>query len=153
MTDVKTQSVTAKDAKLGEARTYAWMGAMGAVQDSLRMWSVKGVDVSAVTKNFIDREFRSLGYEESENPELLVGFLILDDLKVLETIRRERGKGLPELRGVERGALLIEVLSARSGKTLWLAVATAESDPNRDLDTIRKRLQRTVERLFWTFPE
>lgn len=151
--DIKTQAEANPQAQFSGVHSYGWMGAAAVVQDPEQMWSEGTIDVSAEVKRLIDDEMRARGWSESSTPDMLVAFLVINDVKDLEFIKSGRAGGVPDLVGVGEGSLIIEIIDAKTKQTLWLGAATAKTQSGRSSEVVKQRLHYVVHKLLTQVPQ
>lgn len=145
--DIKSQFVAAPDFDASTYTTFGWAAGAVVSKDPLMAWSDSELDFFEETKFLIDEKLRQRGLTVSNEPELYVSFLLLNDTKQLKEVEAERAGELPKLAGVGEGALVIEIVDAKTGITVWLGAVTAETDSSRNTETKKKRLRYAVEEL------
>ncbi len=135
--------------------TYAWLGGASITSEPNGLWNPPAFDINAETKFLIDSELRDRGLSEVTEgaPDLMVSFLILNDVSELQKIEGERASDVPKLNAVGDGALLIEVIDVASARTIFLGAATAKTQSANDNDTMKARLDYAVKHIFaeWKF--
>jgi|GEM_PF-1075707 len=151
--DIKTQAEADPKVRFSAMKTYAWAGGAGLVNDPQKLWTPPEFDIAAELKHLIDIEMRKRGWAEASNPDMLIAFLVVNDVQELKLIESERAGEVPDLVGVGEGALLIELMDAGTKHTIWLAAATAETQTGRSNELIQERLRFAVEKLFADLPK
>lgn len=149
------ESVSEADPKVDFSgmKSYGWIGAAGVVTDPQNLWTAPSFDVAAELKFHVDSELRKKGYVESGNPDMAVAMLIVNDVRQLEVIASKRKGSMPDMVGVGVGAILIEIVDVKSGKTIWLGAASGETKTNRTEEEMKKRLAYAVKQLLKQLPK
>ncbi len=150
--DIKTQAVVDPHASFSNISTYGWYGAAEVLNDPQEMWTPGAVDPGAEIKFLIDEKLRNRGWSESPTPEVLIAFLVVNEVKDLAVIEDERAGNVPDLVGVGEGALLVEVIDANTRTSMWIGAATAETRTGRPADDVKARLKYAVDHLFSQLP-
>src|SRR6187551_2762210 len=112
--DIEIKAVADPQVQFSGLRTYAWVGAIGVVNDAVGLWAPKGLDIGAELKFLIDKELRARGYEESTNPDFLVALGVLNDVNQIAEIKPKNVGETSKLVGVGQGALLLEFIDRKS---------------------------------------
>ena len=150
--DIKTQSEADPRIDFSGMKTYAWAPSAGVVNDPQELWTPPSFDVGAELTHLINDEMHARGWAESAQPDMAIAFLVVNDIQELKVLETERAGEVPDLVGVGQGALLLEIMDASTGRTIWLAAATAESQTGRKEEDIKKRLAYAVKQLFKDLP-
>lgn len=145
--DIQSQFVAAPDFDASKYKTFGWGAGAVVSKDPLMAWSDNELDFFEETKFLIDENLRHRGLTVSNEPELFVSFLLLNDVEQLKEVESERAGELPKLAGVGKGALLIEIVDATTGSTAWLGAVTAETDSGRSTDAKKQRLRYAVDQV------
>ena len=131
--------------------TYTWLGSAAIVYDPDGKWEPPQFDADAEIKFLIDRELRKRGMtEDSLNPDMIVAFAAGIDMEIME-IDIDPKSDMVVLENVPMGALTVILVDANSGLAIWAGIATAEIQQSPDQDTIKKRLDFAVTRMFKQF--
>jgi hypothetical protein len=151
--DIKVRSAADAKANLKGYKTYAWYGSAGLLVDRTGVWAPKNADAQADVEFLVDKSLREKGLVAvREKPELLVALLFVGSINDVEKIAQTRGDALPKLDPVGEGALLIELIDAETGKTVWLGGAEGELRQSRSVEDGRKRLAYAVDKMFAQLP-
>lgn len=150
--DIKTQAVADESVKFSAYESYAWFAGIGIVRDETGRWDDGDLDITAELKFLIDRTLRDRGLTEaSTSPSLFVGFLVAADVNQLEEVKA-RGAKVASLEGTGESALVIELIDAETGHTVWPGVASADVQTGRTNDEVKARLDYAVTKLFDQLP-
>lgn len=150
--DIKTQAAADDTVKFSGFKTYSWFAGVGLVKDDTGKWDNGSVDIAAELKFLIDKTLRERGMTEaSADPDLLIGFLIAADVNQLREIS-DRGGKVTAVEGVGQSALWIELLDARTKRTVWVGAAAGEAKTGRSDDELKQRLSYAVNELFDGLP-
>ena len=93
------------------------------VNDPQELWTPPSFDIAAELKHLIDTEMRARGWSESATPDMVIAFLVVNDVQELKLMEAERAGEVPDLVGIGEGALLIEIVDGQTGLTIWLGGA------------------------------
>lgn len=133
--------------------TYTWLGSAAIVYDPEGKWEPPQFDADAEIKFQIDRRLRERGMvEDSVNPDVIVAFAAGIDMSSME-IDIDPNSNLTTLENVPLGALTIILVDADTGFAIWGGVATAEIQENPSQETIKKRLEYAVTKMFNALPK
>jgi len=144
------------DAKSNMAayKSYAWDTNAGVLRDRTGMWIPKDVDTQSEVQFLIDKKLRERGLTVAqESPDLLVSILIAADVKEVEEIKTKHGDAVAGLDPVGKGALLVELVDFRTGKTVWLGAAEGDVRGSNSLEVSKQRLAYAVDKLFERLPK
>jgi hypothetical protein len=150
--DIEVQAVADQKVQFSGYKSYAWLGAVGAVNDPAGLWAPKKYDVGAELKLIVDQELAERGWKESAQADVLVTLLVVADVKQLEEIKLNRAQDMAEFVVVGEGAILIELLDAQKGKTVWMGAAGGETRSDYTTEQSKKRLAYAVKQLFKLLP-
>jgi hypothetical protein len=151
--DIKVRSAVDAKANIKGYKSYAWYGSAGLLVDRTGVWVPKNADAQADVEFLVDKSLRDKGLVAvRERPELLVALLFVGSINDVEKIAQTRGGALPKLDPVGEGALLIELIDAETGKTVWLGGAEGELRQSRSVEDGRKRLAYAVDKVFAQLP-
>jgi hypothetical protein len=151
--DIKVHTAVDRKANIKAYKSYAWYGSGGLLVDRTGAWVPKDADAQADVEFFVDKSLRERGLVASrEKPELLVGLLLVADVKDVQKIADSRGADLNKVDPVGEGTLLVELIDAQTGKTVWLGGAEAEVRGSRSVEDGRKRLAYAVDKMFAQLP-
>jgi len=152
--DIHVHSAADAKANLGEYKSYAWNASAGMLRDRTGIFVPKDVDTQAEVIYLVDKNMRDRGMTQArEQPDLLVSLLFVADVKDVEEIKSSRGAALTTLDPIGEGALLIELIDAETGKTVWLGGAEGEVRGSRTAEESKERLAYAVDKLFETLPK
>lgn len=151
--DIKTQTAADETVKFAGYKTYTWFAGVGMVRDDTGKWNDGGLDVTAELKFLIDKSLRERGLNEStSSPDLFIGFLIVADVNQLKEIT-DRGGKVTSIEGVGESALVIEVIDAKTERTIWVGAAAGDAQTGRSQDELKARLNYAVTELFKGLPK
>lgn len=151
--DIKTQVAADETVKFAGYKTYTWFAGVGMVRDDTGKWDDGDLDIAAELKFLIDKSMRERGMNESSsNPDLFIGFLVVADLNQLKQIT-DRGGKVTSIEGVGESALVIELIDAKTERTVWVGAAAADARTGRSNDEVKARLNYAVTELFKGLPK
>lgn len=129
-------------------KSYAWVGSAQIVFDPIGQWEQPTLDTDEEVKFNINRELRNKGIlEVQSDPDLLVAFAAGIDMTVLE-LKEDPESKKEVLTNVPKAALVIALIDAKTGYTVWLGFAEAEVQKQQSIENIRKRIDYAVTEIF-----
>ncbi len=151
--DIRVHSAADAKANLAAYHSYAWYDSGGILQDRTGVWVPKDIDTKAEVQFLVDQQLRKreIVLAPSE-PDLLVSLLFVADVGDVEEIKSKRGDGLTTFDPVGQGALLVELIDAETGKTVWLGGAEGEVRGSRTTEESKTRLAYAVDKIFDELP-
>jgi hypothetical protein len=150
--DIKTQVAADETVKFAGYKTYSWFAGVGMVRDDTGKWDDGDLDIAAELKFLIDRTLRDRGLNEAPGePDLFIGFLVVADVNQLKEIT-DRGGKVTAIEGVGESALVIELIDAKTERTIWVGAASADAQTGRSNDEVKARLDYAVTELFKGLP-
>ncbi|NOQ15536.1 MAG: DUF4136 domain-containing protein [Methyloprofundus sp.] len=135
-----------------EYKSYDWLGAAGVLNDPDNTWQSVGVDISGDIKYLIDRELRKRKlFKTTGKPDLAVSFFVginMDnqELKLDEETKIELKKTIP------KAGLAVILTEVKSGKVVWVGVATGDVQKERTAELVRQRLDFALTEMFKQLP-
>lgn len=151
--DIKTQTAADETVKFAGYKTYTWFAGVGMVRDDTGKWDDGDLDITAELKFLIDKSLRERGLNESaSSPDLFIGFLVVADVNQLKEIT-DRGGKVTSIEGVGESALVIEVIDAKTERTVWVGAAAGDAQTGRSQDELKARLNYAVTELFKGLPK
>jgi len=152
--DIRVHSAADKKSNIAAYKSYAWDTSAGVLNDRTGVWVPKDVDTQAELQFLIDEKLRGRGMTVAqESPDLLVSMLIAADVRTVEEIKSKRGEAVADLDPVGKGALLVELVDAQTGKTVWLGAAEGEVRGSNTMEQSKERLAYAVDKLFEQLPK
>lgn len=151
--DIKTESAADEKVNFAGMKSYAWYAGLGALNDETELWADPKFDMLGEFKFVIDRELRKKGFSESTKPDVFVAFLVVANVDQVKKIDEQRSENLDNLKGVGKGALVIELIDAESAKTIWLGAATAEVSSKFTDEERKQRIDYAVSELIGQLPK
>ena len=129
--------------------SYAWSGSAQVVFDPVGQWEQPTLDTDEEVRFVINRELRDHGLVQVErDPDLYVGFAAGVDTSVLELKEDPDNAGQMIPTNVPKAALVIALIDARTGYTVWLGYAEGNAQSQQSIENIRKRIDYAVTRIF-----
>ena len=152
--DIKVHSAMDAKSNISAYKSYAWDTNAGVLRDRTGMWIPKDVDTQSEVQFLIDKKLRERGLTVAqESPDLLVSILIAADVKEVEEVKSKHGDAVAGLDPVGKGALLVELVDFRTGKTVWLGAAEGDVRGSNSLEVSKERLAYAVDKLFERLPK
>lgn len=150
--DIRTQVAMNPKIQFSAMKSYDWSEGLGVLVDETATWQGPGFNAAEEVRFLVDENLRARGMVQSDTPDLYVTFLIVANVQQLHTVKDAQGQALDRLEGVGEGALVIELIDARTGQTVWLGGAEAELRTGYTDDQRRKRLSYAVSELLAQLP-
>lgn len=146
--DIEVETHASPDVDFSAYKSYAWIGSAQIVFDPVGQWEQPTLDTDEEVKFNINRELRNKGlFEVSSNPDLLVAFAAGVDMAYLE-LKDDPNSKKPVLSNVPKAALVIALVDARTGYTVWLGYAEGQVQKQQTIENIRKRIEYAVKQIF-----
>ncbi len=153
VSDIKVNAEVTPGYVPSEYKTYSWLGTAQIVSDPEGNWEQPQFDADAQIKLFIDREMRARGIGEvPAHPNIFVGFVAGVDMDRLELTQDPRQQ-LDVLKSVPKGALVVMLIDAASGSTVWAAAAVGHIEAGRSEEDSKARLDYAVRQMFKKLPD
>jgi hypothetical protein len=151
--DIHVHSAADRKTNFHGYRSFAWFAQAHMLNDRTGVWVPRDHDPQAEVKFLIDKKLRGLGLTEGkENPDLWVSLLIVADVNDVEEIKSSRGTQLESFDPVGSGALVVELIDAQTGKTIWMGGAEGELRGSRSVAESNDRLAYAVDKLLDQVP-
>lgn len=146
--DINVETHADPDVDFNTYKSYAWVGSAQIVFDPIGQWEQPTLDTDEEVKFNINRELRNKGLlEVQSDPDLLVAFAAGIDMTVLE-LKEDPESKKEVLTNVPKAALVIALIDAKTGYTVWLGFAEAEVQKQQSIENIRKRIDYAVTEIF-----
>jgi len=146
--DIEVETHTSPDVDFSTYKSYAWAGSAQIVFDPIGQWEQPTLDTDEEVKFNINRELRSHGlFEVTSNPDLLVAFAAGVDMTTLE-LKEDPNAKKPVLTNVPKAALVVALIDARTGYTVWLGYAEGRVQKQQSIENIQKRINYAVSQMF-----
>ncbi len=146
--DIEVKTHVSPNTNFSAYKSYAWAGSAQIVFDPIGQWEQPTLNTDEEVKFDVNRELRSKGlFEVSSNPDLLVTFAAGVDMTALELQENPNTKK-PVLTNVPKAALVIALIDAHTGYTVWLGYAEGEVQKQQTIENIRKRIDYAVSGIF-----
>ncbi len=151
--DITIDTAADPTINFGGYSTYAWLGSALIVHDEEGRWSPAPLDANTHVRYLINEQLnkRNIMLDESA-PDLIIYYGAGVDMDKLEFKTDDETKNLT-LQNVPSGGLLITFLDRRTGLVVWAAAASGEVQQNADADTVKKRLEYAVKKMFAELPQ
>lgn len=146
--DIEIETHTNPDVNYNAYKTYAWAGSAQIVFDPVGQWEQPTLDMDEEVRFVINRELRARNINQvEEQPDLLVAFAAGIDTTVLE-LKDDPDSDKKVLTNIPKAALVIALIDARTGYTVWLGYAEADVQPQQNIENIRTRIDYAVSEIF-----
>ena len=147
--DIRVETYAQPDTDLSSYKSYTWAGSAQVVFDPVGQWEQPTLDTDEEVRFVINRELRNHGLIQVERePDLYVGFAAGVDTSVLELKEDPDNAGQVLPTNVPKAALVIALIDARTGYTVWLGYAEGDVQKQQSIENIRKRIDYAVTQIF-----
>lgn len=151
--DINVETHANPDVNFNTYKSYAWVGSAQIVFDPIGQWEQPTLDTDEEVKFNINRELRNKGlFEVQSNPDLLVGFAAGIDMASLE-LKEDPESKKQVLTNVPKAALVIVLVDADTGYTVWLGFAEGDVQEQQTIENIRARIDYAVSEIFKPFKQ
>lgn len=149
--DINVETHMDPDVDFSAYKSYAWVGSAQIVFDPIGQWEQPTLDTDEEVKFNINRELRNKGlFEVQSDPDLLVAFAAGVDMTFLKLVEDpESSKEV--LKNVPKAALVIALIDANTGYTVWLGFAEGDVQEQQTIENIRTRIDFAVTEIFKTY--
>ena len=151
--DIKIHSALDQKANLAGYKSFAWQPSETVLHDNTGVWVPRDADTKAEIEFLVDKGLREKGLSVvKEKPDLFVALMIVADVDDVQEIEKTRGDSLSTFDPVGQGALLVELIDAQTGKTVWMGGAEGELRQSRSPEESKQRLSYAVDKIFDKLP-
>ncbi|NOQ88685.1 MAG: DUF4136 domain-containing protein [Gammaproteobacteria bacterium] len=151
--DIVVETHVNPDIDFNTYRSYAWIGSAQIVFDPIGQWEQPTLDTDEEVKFNINRELRSKGlFEVRSDPDLLVAFAAGVDMTFLK-LKEDPESKQEVLTNVPKAALVIALIDADTGYTVWLGFAEGDAQEQQTIENIRTRIDFAVSEIFKSFKQ
>ena len=151
--DIQIHSAVDSKANIAGYKSFAWAGSGALLHDRTGAWVPKDADAQSEVEFLVDKNLRARGLTVvQDKPDLFVSLLIVADVREVQEIKEKRGEGISSFDPVGQGALVVELIDAETGKTVWLGGAEGEVRNSRSVEESKQRLAYAVDKLFAQLP-
>ncbi len=146
--DIEVKTQASPNADFSAYKTYAWAGSAQIVFDPIGQWEQPTLDTDEEVKFNINRELRSRGlFEVTSDPDLLVAFAAGIDMTTLE-LKEDPKAQKPVLTNTPKAALVVALIDASTGYTVWLGYAEGRVQKQQSIENIQKRIDYAIRKMF-----
>ena len=146
--DISVETHAHPNIDFNKYKSYAWVGSAQIVFDPIGQWEQPTLDTDEEVKFNINRELRNKGLiEVQSNPDLLVAFAAGVDMTVLE-LKEDPETKKQVLTNVPKAALVVALIDATTGYTVWLGFAEGEVQEQQTIENISTRIDYAVTEIF-----
>jgi len=143
--DIKVETVKSEKANLKGYKTYEIIKESGAVEETKKEKSLKGVDIDAGMKQLIRETLEKKGKTEVKgDPDFYVAYLFGTDMDAIQIKLDE--EGMSTIKNVPEAAMVLMLVDAETGSIIWLSTAEAEYK-GLPLEAKRKRMKFAIEKM------
>jgi hypothetical protein len=151
--DIQVHTAADSKANLVHYKSFAWYASDALLHDRTGVWVPKDVDTQSEVEFLVDKGLREHGLTVAqERPDLFVSLVIVADVQDVQEIKSKRGEQLSTFDPVGQGALLVELIDAETGKTVWLGGAEGDVRQSRSVEESKQRLAYAVDKIFAQLP-
>lgn len=149
--DIEVETHANPDVDFNKYKSYAWVGSAQIVFDPVGQWEQPTLDTDEEVKFNINRELRSKGlFEVQSDPDLLVAFAAGVDMTFLK-LKEDPVSKKEVLTNVPKAALVIALIDAKTGYTVWLGFAEGDVQEQQTIENIRTRIDYAVSEIFKSY--
>ena len=146
--DIVVETHANPDVNYHAYKTYAWAGSAQIIFDPVGQWGQPTLDTDKEVKFVINRELRERGLVQvTSHPDLLVAFAAGIDTSILE-LKENPNNDKKIVTNVPKAALLIALVDANTGYTVWVGYAVGDAQQQQTIETIRTRIDFAVKEIF-----
>lgn len=146
--DIEVETHANPDIDYQDYKTYAWLGSAQIIFDPVGQWEQPTLDTDEEVKFVVNRELRARGLHQVTNkPDLLVAFAAGVDTAQLE-LKENPNSTKKMMTNVPKAALLIALVDAKTGYTVWLGYAVGDAQQQQSIESIRTRIDYAVKEIF-----
>ena len=150
--DITVESEANPKVNVSGYKPYAWLAAIGIVEDADGVWEPPKFDADSEIQFLINEALRNRGMSEvSNDPDIYVAYALGVDMDTLE-IKTDPETKLESLENVPQAGLVVMMLDADTGFVNWVSVATGEMK-NLEPEIQKKRLGYVVNTMFKGLPK
>lgn len=150
--DISVESEANPKVNFSGYKTYAWLAAIGIVEDADGVWEPPKFDADGEIQFRVNEALRNKGMTEvSDNPDIFVAYALGVDMDALE-LKADPKTQLKSLENVPQTGLVVMLVDAESGFVTWVSVATGEMK-NLEPEIQKKRLEYVVNTMFKDLPK
>ena len=129
-------------------KTYAWAGSAEIIFDPIGQWEQPTLDTDEEVKFVINREMRAHGFNQVEHdPDIYVAFAAGVDMEALD-LKEDPESKKKVLTKVPKAALVVALIDANTGYTVWLGHAQGEVQKQQSIENIRARIDYAITQIF-----
>lgn len=129
-------------------KTYAWAGSAEIIFDPIGQWEQPTLDTDEEVKFIINREMRAHGFHQVEsNPDIYVAFAAGVDMEALG-LKEDPETKKQVITKVPKAALVVALIDANTGYTVWLGQAQGEVQKQQTIENIRARIDYAITEIF-----
>jgi len=151
--DIQVRTAADSKASLSGYKSFAWFASQSVLHDRTGVWVPKDADTQSEVEFLVDKGLREHGLSVAqEHPDLFVSLMIVADVRDVQELQHTRGDGLSTFDPVGKGALLVELIDAETGKTVWLGGAQGDVRQSRSSEETKERLAYAVDQIFAQLP-
>ena len=150
--DITVESEADPKVNFSGYKTYAWLGAVGFVNDPQGQWEPPQFDADSEITFLIDQSLRKRGMTEvTENPDMLVAYALGVEMAALK-VKQDPETKMHSLEQVPQGGLIVVLIDPETEFATWVSIATAELK-GLEPDAAKKRLEYAVQTMFKDLPK
>jgi hypothetical protein len=151
--DIKVTTDADPTVSFAGFKTYGLLGETDLINDAEGRWTGAPFDVSQRIQYLIDQQLGERGItRNTANADLLLVYGIGIDMDNIDLEIDEKTDYLTAT-NVPAGSLLIVLADSRTGVPVWVASASADIQEGADEETMQKRLDYAVKKMFEELPK
>ncbi len=149
--DIEVETHANPNVDFNKYKSYAWVGSAQIVFDPIGQWEQPTLDTDEEVKFNINQELRNRGlFEVQSNPDLLVAFAAGIDMTYLK-LKEDPDSKKQVLTNVPKAALVVALIDAKTGYTVWFGFAEGEVQKQQTIENIRARIDYAVSTMFKSY--
>ena len=149
--DITIKTYAVPSTNFDAYQSYTWAGSAQVVFDPVGQWEQPTLDTDEEFKFNINYELREQGLiEVKTNPDLLVAYVAGIDMAHLQLIE-DPDSEQKVLQNAPKSALVIALIDANTGYTVWMGVAQGDARAQQSIDDIRARIKYAVHKIFSSY--
>ena len=146
--DIEVQTRKNPDINYDRYKTYGWAENAQIVFDPIGQWEQPTLNTDEEVRVVINRELQKRGINQVEkDPDLFIAFAAGVDTTALE-LKEDPNSDKKILKNVPKAALIIALIDADTGYTVWSGYAMGEVQQQQSIDNIRARIDYAISKIF-----
>lgn len=150
--DIQIQSEADPKVNFSGYKTYAWLGAVGIINDPQGQWEPPKFDADAEITFQINNALQKRGMtKDNLNPDMLVAYALGIDMDALQ-VKQDPETDFETLENVPQAGLIVLLIDPETEFVTWVSVAIAEYK-NLEPEVAKLRIKYAVSEMFKGLPK